>query len=262
MDGDRSWYPSGADFGYTAITRRGGQDFGDVGFFVSSGFVLSFPDLFLYFELWNDGFIIQSGELPHGWEPAGTLYLGFSDDTFDEIRVRDSVDGGSTFGDGDPNALTIDSIEMISAIEVSIDIKFCRNPNKFKCKGNKDLPVTIFGSGELDVAEIDLSTLQLCLEDLSECTGSPVDWSMADRGDPNSDLGADRCAIGTQDGFDDLDAAFEASEVQAMLGDFCGGPKNGVSDALIITGSTIGGTPIFSVPLDDTGIDQLVKKNK
>ena len=66
----------------------------------------------------------------------------------------------------------------------------------------------------------------------------------------------------TLDGFDDLDAAFEASEVQALLGTFCSGPKNGVSPTLVIMGSTFGGQTIFSSPIGDPGIDQLVKKGK
>ena len=64
------------------------------------------------------------------------------------------------------------------------------------------------------------------------------------------------------DTFPDFDAAFVASEVQAMLGVFCSGPKNGVSPTLIIIGSTFGGIPITSAPIGSTGIDQLVKKGK
>ena len=160
-------------------------------------------------------------------------------------------------------------------VEVAMDIKFCSDPNAFNCKKNGVLPVTIFGTDTFDAANIDTSTLQLCLEDLSDCTNSPRDWSLADRGDPNSDLGAAQCTLIevdedvfeeqdylTQDGFLDLDAAFEASEVQDMLGDFCAGPKNGVSPNLIIIGQTFEGALIFSVPLPNAGVDQLVKKNQ
>jgi hypothetical protein len=157
-------------------------------------------------------------------------------------------------------------------IEVAIDIKFCSDPNAFNCKKKGVLPVTIFGTESFDVADIDVSTLQLCQADLSACTNGPKDWSMDDRGDPVSDLGAAMCAIDpatgleldtlNPDGFLDLDAAFEASEVQTILEVFCGGLKNGVSPALVIIGSTFDGTPIISVPFPNTGIDQLVKKNK
>ncbi len=65
-----------------------------------------------------------------------------------------------------------------------------------------------------------------------------------------------------QDGFLDFDAAFSAAEVQAMLGAFCSGMKNGVSPTLIIIGSLNDGTPFSSAPIGNTGIDQLVKKNR
>jgi hypothetical protein len=64
------------------------------------------------------------------------------------------------------------------------------------------------------------------------------------------------------DGFSDLDAAFEASEVQAMLGGFCDQPKYTVSVALIVIGSTHDGTPIHSNPFPNAGIDQLVQSVK
>jgi len=162
----------------------------------------------------------------------------------------------------------------IPLVEVAMDIKFCSDPNAFNCKKRGVLPVTIFGTNTFDAANIDVSTLQLCLDDLSVCTNGPRDWSLADRGDPNSDLGAAQCTIIeiedgvfeeqdylTLDGFDDLDAAFEASEVQDMLGVFCDGPKNGVSPDLVIIGQTVEGAMIYSAPIGNSGIDQLVKKN-
>ena len=95
---------------------------------------------------------------------------------------------------------------------------------------------------------------------------------MADRGTPPGDLGAAQCAINAdtgeeedflnQDEKDDLDAAFDARAVQEMLGDFCGGPKGSVSSPLVITGTTSDGIPFISVPIGNTGTDQLVKVNK
>ena len=156
---------------------------------------------------------------------------------------------------------------------VDIDIKFCSDPNAFNCKKNGVLPVTIFGTVSFEITDINPSTLRLCLDDLTTCTSGPKSWSMADRGDPISDLGANMCAINpttgleedflTQDGFLDLDAAFEASEVKSiLLVDFCTEPKNAISQTLFIVGSTFGGSTIYSLPLDDAAIDQLVKKNK
>jgi len=162
----------------------------------------------------------------------------------------------------------------VSEIEVDIDIKFCSDPNAFNCKKNGVLPVTIFGTLDFLVEDIDPSTLQLCNADLSLCTNAPRDYSYADRGDPTTDLGAAMCAINpdtgeeedflNKDTYLDLDAAFEASEVKAILGDYCDDAAKGdISGALVIIGETYDGVPIFSVPADDnTGIDRLVKANK
>ena len=165
---------------------------------------------------------------------------------------------------------TNETVWAVWTLEVDIDIKFCSDPNAFNCKKKGVLPVTIFGTDSFDAADIDPSTLQLCLDDLSFCTSGPSDTSIADRGDPTSDLGASMCAIIEEveqdflnpDGFDDLDAAFDANEVQTLLGALCSGSKNGVSSDLVIIGSTFGGTPFISAPIGNTGIDQLVKKNR
>ncbi len=156
--------------------------------------------------------------------------------------------------------------------ENAIDIKFCSDPNAFNCKKRGVLPVTLFGMADFDVLDVDISTLRLCRDDTGACIGPPTDWSYDDRGDPTSDLGAAMCAIDpttevelhtlNPDGFDDLDVGFDAGDVQAMLGDFCGGPKNGVSAMLFIEGETFDGTPIESIPVGNTGIDQLVKKGR
>jgi hypothetical protein len=158
-------------------------------------------------------------------------------------------------------------------IEVAIDIKFCSDPNAFNCKKKGVLPVTIFGTDSFDVASIDVSTLQLCTEDFSACTNAPGVSSMADRGDPTSDLGAAQCAMLevdgifeeqdylNPDGYYDLDVGFDAGEVQDMLGSFCGAERNALSETLVIRGSTFDGTPFSSVPVGNTGIDQLVKKH-
>jgi hypothetical protein len=161
----------------------------------------------------------------------------------------------------------------VAAFPVAIDIKFCSDPNAFNCKKNGVLPVRIFGTDTFNVADIDISTLQLCTVDLSACTNAPKDWSTFDRGTPE-DAGVAQCDLDPttgeeldffiiSDGFLDLDVAFEASEVQTILGDFCTeGDKGDVSEALVIIGETYGGVPIYSVPADDnTGIDRLVKKN-
>ena len=197
---------------------------------------------------------------------AGSDFFGFKAPGSGEF-VTDFIVNTNAGG----SAGCIDNVTLaISDIQVAIDIKFCSDPNAFNCKKKGVLPVTIFGTGDFDVTDIDTTTLQLCTEDLVNCTNMPRDYSIADRGNPESDLGAAMCAtddLGDEldylhpDGFLDLDAAFEASEVQDMLGTFCGSERNAVSESLVITGLTIDGRTIHSVPLDSTGIDQLVKKN-
>jgi hypothetical protein len=156
------------------------------------------------------------------------------------------------------------------SIPVDIDIKFCSNPNGFNCKNRGVTPVTVFGTEDFDVNDIDVSSLQLCLADLSLCTTSaPPDFSVADRGDPTEDIGASQCAViddveqdfRTLDGWDDLDVAFHTQDVVSVIG--CGGLSKGdASSTLVLIGETNGGTPIFSVPVDDVGIDQLlIQKN-
>ena len=82
------------------------------------------------------------------------------------------------------------------AIPVDIDIQFCGDPNAMNCRKKGVVPVKIFGNG-VDVAGIDVGTLRLCLaSDASTCTASgPNAWSIADRGNPETDLGADMCAV-------------------------------------------------------------------
>lgn len=165
----------------------------------------------------------------------------------------------------------VSNITYVRWTEVAIDIKFCSDPNGFNCRKNGVLPVTIFGTEEFDVASIDIGTLRLCTEG-GDCTGAPRDYSTADRGDPDSDLGAAMCAINLDtgeeedflnpDGFTDLDVAFEASEVQEMLGRFCSDDKGTVSEPLVITGMTVDGNPITSVPMPNVGVDQLWKVDK
>lgn len=172
----------------------------------------------------------------------------------------------------------MDGLEL--DISVDIDIKFCSDPNAFNCKKNGVLPVTIFGTADFDVTTIDFASLRLCLEsDLSTCTaGGPRDWTFDDRGDPTSDIGAAQCALidtdgdgepDTEadflnpDGFLDVDVVFEASDVQALLGDFCTlGAKGDVSESLVIVGTDLNGTTITSPATGGVGVDQLLKQNK
>jgi hypothetical protein len=167
--------------------------------------------------------------------------------------------------------------QCVTPIEVAIDIKFCSNPNAHNCRSGGVLPVTIFGAADLDVANIDLASLQLCRADGGGCTplGSAIDSKPpADRGGPG-DRGTSECVridtdgdgvpdldVLNPDGFDDLDAGFDKSAVSDLL-DVCAvGSKGDSSVALFIQGSLLDGTPIFSTPVGTDGIDQLVRKNR
>jgi hypothetical protein len=206
------------------------------------------------------------------FEGAWQLDMSYNEDVsaIDEVVAKGS-DGNNVSGMTPGNTIRLDNV-----IEVIIDIKFCSDPNAFNCKKRGVLPVTIFGTGLFDGWDIDVSSLRLCRADGGGCTGAPVDSSVADRGAPG-DAGAAQCELVdtdddgildteldtlSPDGVPDLDAAFDAGEVQAMLGDFCNGSKGGVSSPLVITGTTVGGIPFISVPLPNAGVDQLVKANK
>lgn len=148
-----------------------------------------------------------------------------------------------------------------------IDIKFCSNPNGFNCKKQGNTPLTIFGTAALDITDIDISSLRLCLASAPDtCTGAPNSWSIADRGDPTTDLGASECAIIDDveqdflnpDGFDDLDVAFDTQEFTGFIG--CPLDKGEASPTLIIRGFLLDGTEVFSTPVNDVGIDQLIRK--
>lgn len=236
------------------------------------------------FELW-DGFDYSVSGLSINLS-AGTYFLGLNtnslmgDTSWDQTLGYVSTIPGryvaninfpepGLFISGQDSVFKVIGSDFV---EVFIDIKFCSDPNAFNCKKKGVLPVTIFGTDAFDLADVDPSTLQLCLEDLSACTDAPRNYSMSDRGDPASDLGAAMCAIDpatgqeldflNPDGVLDLDVAFEANEVQAMLGVFCSMPKGALSEALIIKGFTFDGTPIRSIPFPDDSIDQLLKVNK
>jgi hypothetical protein len=127
------------------------------------------------------------------------------------------------------------------------------------------------------VLDVDPSTLRLCLaSDPSQCTGAPRDVSLSDRGDPGTDLGAPACAlIEVEDGVFqeqdylnpdlllDMDAAFEASEVRALIGSYCEQlDKGDPLPPLVLRGRTWDDVEVESTATFDTGIDQLIKVNR
>lgn len=165
-------------------------------------------------------------------------------------------------GSGDSVAVCdIGAYEFGSSLppaEAVIDIQLCENPNNFNCRRKGSLPVTIFGTADLDVSEINLSTLQLCLaNDRDECV-SLVDATFPeDHGNPETDLGAARCGRRNRDGFDDINALFSATAIATLIECSTIGQGN-ASPTLIIKGELTDGTQFQSTPVDDIGIDQLL----
>ena len=199
--------------------------------------------------------------------PSGTN--GDTDTLMFMLVASENIKNDGTDPEFDGHYADMVSLEISgdsSPQTVDIDIKFCSNPNAFNCKSRGKTPVTIFGTADLDVTEIDISSLRLCIDGI--CVESPPSsWSVADRGDPTIDLGAEECAIVDEveqdylnpDGYDDLDVAFDSQEIVALI-DCSELRKNDVSDTLYLTGELEDGTPIYSEPVGDPGIDQLVKK--
>jgi hypothetical protein len=205
-------------------------------------------------------------------EATDTLWMtSNSSNVFSNYAKDGTFLGDVTIAGLSPGNTWGGEISIAPPIEVSIDIKFCSNPNAFNCRSRGNTPVTIFGSDELDVSDIDIDSLMLCLEDLSVCTSLlPQDSSIADRGDPTTDdIGASQCAVidgveqrfRTPDGLDDLDVAFDTQDLADVFG--CNALSKGdASSTLVLVGETNSGRPITSVPIGDVGIDQLVKKNR
>jgi hypothetical protein len=133
-----------------------------------------------------------------------------------------------------------------SGIPFSWDMKLCSNPNAFNCGRTKGkVPLTIFGSAALDVTQIDLNSLQICLADLSACTGAPLSWSIADRGMP-SDVDTSDCEedVANPDGWDDLDVAFSTAECGGVIG--CPLGKGVDSADLVVIGTLLDGTELVA----------------
>ena len=239
-----------------------GSPFPLVDYFFPSGLAMDPSGSYLYTTSWNP--------LAPGFG-FGYAY-GFSVGAGGALATVPGALGN--LEDGLPQALTVYPPKSCGAppetVALAIDIKFCSDPNGFNCRAKGVLPVTIFGTEDLDIAEIDVSSLRLCLaSDPDQCTGAPVSSSTSDRGDPDEDIGAAMCALvdgvqqryRTQDGLADLDIAFDNREVAELIG--CGDLEKGDgSPTLILTGETTDGDSLGSIPVNDLGIDQLLIQKK
>lgn len=110
-EGNNAWYPNGGDYGYTMITMEDGGEFSNLGLLVGSGGGLQTTHVM--FELFYQGNLVSSGNVDFLFD---FQYLGFSDEIFDTLLLRDTrVDpSGVSFLDSNINTLSIDNIEVSS----------------------------------------------------------------------------------------------------------------------------------------------------
>ncbi|MCH8293298.1 hypothetical protein IH992_19630 [Candidatus Poribacteria bacterium] len=169
------------------------------------------------------------------WVDERTLKIQSAN--LDGSNVQDVVTGL----DG-PSSL---ALEFEREIKVELDIKptSCPNPLNVNSKGN--LPVAILGTDELDVNDIDVSTVQL--EGVA-----PIRSAIEDVAAPVVNRQDDcDCTTDGPDGFNDLTLKFDTQEIVAALG-----PVNdGDEVVLALTGNLKDGTPI-------KGIDCTLIKSK
>jgi hypothetical protein len=193
----------------------------------------------------------------------------------------------------DPSNLRVNILDYLCqdpvpcTIDAPIDIKFCSNPNGFNCKtkggksnksskgqkGEGVVPMTVFGTDTLNVNDIDISSVKLCLVDESECLdqSSLRSYEVKDRGSP-TDVGASQCTMikGTEqdyltlDGIEDLELAWETQDViERLLGNCCTLTNKAAGPTFIFKAKTTTTPPVdvISTPVNDPGVDQLFIQN-
>jgi hypothetical protein len=101
-------------------------------------------------------------------------------------------------------------------ITVTLDIKpgACPNPLQVKSKGV--LPVAIAGAEDIDVAQIDVSTIRLGRKGITD-TVAPLRWNYEDAARPFDGGEPCDCQSLTADGYADLMLRFDTQEVVNSL---------------------------------------------
>ena len=131
----------------------------------------------------------------------------------------------------------------IVTIEIDIKPQSCPNPLNTKSKGV--LPVAVLGTADLDVNDIDVSSIKL--EGVA-----PIKSSLEDVSTPVVNPQSEcECTTDGADGFDDLTLKFDRQDIVAALGSV----SDGDEVVLTLTGELKDGTPI-------EGTDCIIVKKK
>jgi len=130
----------------------------------------------------------------------------------------------------EPGAIRL--IAGASTVPVALDIRPADCPNPLNPSSHGSLPVAILGTEELDVADVDPTSLRL------EGAGA-VGWSLKDVSSP---LGTESCCVGAgPDGVLDLVLKFSVPEIAAGLGPV----QKNAEVVLTLEGALRDGTPVF-----------------
>ncbi|WP_373353454.1 hypothetical protein [Pseudoroseicyclus sp. CXY001] len=108
-EGLRSWYPNGADFGYTVISLADGAEMTSVTLLLGNG---NFETRTGIYRMVRAGATVAEGS----FENTGPFTrLRFDGETFDALWLRNRAtpeDPVPAFGDGTANTLALDDIEI------------------------------------------------------------------------------------------------------------------------------------------------------
>jgi hypothetical protein len=131
-----------------------------------------------------------------------------------------------------PSGMYYDNVDFyLAPLGVSLDIRPGGCPNPITSRVRGVVPAALLGTGDFDVYNIDLSSLQL--EGVAPVLSSYEDVATTYSGDLCG------CTEAGPDGFMDLTLKFDAQELMGALGSMAGGER-----VLTLTGTLLDGTPI------------------
>src|SRR5262245_35301264 len=157
---------------------------------------------------------------------------------------------------------------VAAELEASLDIKPGACPNSFNPKGHGVLPVALVGSEELDVTQVDITSLHLARADGTGESVAPLEGPPGPHtevGDVSRPFEGETCDCGKLTGGDgilDLEAKFDGDALVPALGLDVAPP--GALVELVLTGELLDGTSFSAsdcvrlVPPDAPGGELLV----